>query len=271
VSCPDSARFDCDEDGDFSLDDVLCCAHRVLRRPPGTPGEPGEQRVAVRIEGMERDGATWRLTVRVENGDVVGAGKIVLGLPDASWQVLGVEAAAGAAQWLALHDVNGSELSLGVIDAGAGARTLGAGSGGLELQVRLELPPGVTPGAMPVLRSGEFATADGQAIAVDLGPAPPSGVPARLALAPGQPNPFSRSTSFAVDLDRASRVELTVHDLSGRRVATLHQGELPAGRRSFTWDGSDGRGTALRDGVYFVRLVSDGRVVGRKVALLRTP
>jgi flagellar hook assembly protein FlgD len=83
-------------------------------------------------------------------------------------------------------------------------------------------------------------------------------------LAPPRPNPFTLSTTFAISLPADADVDLTVHDLAGRRVTTLAHGRLGAGRREFTWDGA-----GARDGVYFVRLTVDGRVLSTRVALLK--
>jgi flagellar hook assembly protein FlgD len=44
-----------------------------------------------------------------------------------------------------------------------------------------------------------------------------------------------------------------VYDLAGHEVATLHRGALPAGLRSFVWDGHDQEGRSLPAGVYLVR------------------
>ncbi|TMA24093.1 MAG: T9SS type A sorting domain-containing protein [Deltaproteobacteria bacterium] len=85
-----------------------------------------------------------------------------------------------------------------------------------------------------------------------------------LELSPGVPNPFTTSTKFSVNLPRTAQVDLAVHDLAGRRIATMAHGVYGAGRRSFTWDGAN-----ARDGLYFVRLSVDGRVLSTRVALLR--
>jgi len=62
----------------------------------------------------------------------------------------------------------------------------------------------------------------------------PSAVPdlpvgARMSAAP---NPFNPRTVFSLSLPEATWGELAVFDLSGRRVATLHQGAFPGGDQS---------------------------------------
>jgi hypothetical protein len=96
------------------------------------------------------------------------------------------------------------------------------------------------------------------------GPPPSSGV-----VAAPRPNPVSGAVTLSLALDRVSEVEMTVHDLSGRRIATLHEGRLEAGPHAFTWSGQREGGEAVPNGVYFVRTRVDGRVLTRKLTLLR--
>jgi hypothetical protein len=89
------------------------------------------------------------------------------------------------------------------------------------------------------------------------------------ALAPNHPNPFNPSTSVRFALPTAGPVRLTVYDLSGRRVRTLVDGDLPAGEHVRRWDGRDQRGVAVASGMYVLRLEADGTVRTRKAALIK--
>jgi hypothetical protein len=88
-------------------------------------------------------------------------------------------------------------------------------------------------------------------------------------LAAPWPNPFNSSVALRYRLDRPGRAVLTVHDLLGRRVATLAQGAHGAGRHEARWDGRSGEGSPVASGSYIVRLATDrgGRAV--RVVLLR--
>lgn len=67
------------------------------------------------------------------------------------------------------------------------------------------------------------------------------------------PNPFTKSTAIALTMTHAvNHATISVLDVSGRVVRTLHQGPLAAGARHFTWDGSDARGRQVGSGIYFV-------------------
>jgi len=63
-------------------------------------------------------------------------------------------------------------------------------------------------------------------------------------------------------------VRLEVFDLLGRRVATLAQGNYPAGFHAVTWDMRDAGGSAVRPGVYAYRLVAGDFRARRKMSVL---
>ena len=85
-----------------------------------------------------------------------------------------------------------------------------------------------------------------------------------LALSDAYPNPSSGLINIQVDLAERTDCELAVYDLSGRRVATVHNGELAAGRHVLSWDGADSP-----SGVYIAHLRADGEILTRRLALVR--
>jgi hypothetical protein len=92
---------------------------------------------------------------------------------------------------------------------------------------------------------------------------------AAFRLAGGRPNPFRDRTSIAWEMPRAGRAELTVYDVTGRRVRTLVSGAVEAGAQSTPWDARDGSGRRVASGVYFVRLEGAGRATTRKLIVTR--
>lgn len=92
---------------------------------------------------------------------------------------------------------------------------------------------------------------------------------APLHLEANSPNPFRSSTRLGFATPRSGRFCLTVFDLMGRAVRTLTDGELPAGRHEFEWDGTDDGARPVADGVYFYRLQGAGVSEGRKMILIR--
>jgi hypothetical protein len=82
------------------------------------------------------------------------------------------------------------------------------------------------------------------------------------------PNPFTRSTTIRFTLERGGAVEVSVHDVSGRRVRRLAGGWMAAGVHALPWDGSDDAGRRADSGVYFYRVAGEGIAMARSVILL---
>lgn len=91
-------------------------------------------------------------------------------------------------------------------------------------------------------------------------------IPAQFALGRVQPNPSTGSIQLVYGLARPSSCRLSVIDLQGREVEVLEQGDLPAGWYTASWNGRTQGGRAPA-GVYFVRLLVDGRRFTRRFAL----
>ena len=78
------------------------------------------------------------------------------------------------------------------------------------------------------------------------------------------PNPFNQRCKLSYLLHSAVKVQITVYDLTGRKIAIIEDGWKSAGFHSFTFN-ADG----LSSGVYFTRLKSGDFMQTRKVLLLR--
>jgi len=85
-----------------------------------------------------------------------------------------------------------------------------------------------------------------------------------LALEPPAPNPARTAQRIVFALPRETVVRLELIDIAGRTVATLADGALGPGRHEAHADVS-----ALRPGLYFVRLRAEGASVVRRVAIAR--
>lgn len=82
-------------------------------------------------------------------------------------------------------------------------------------------------------------------------------------------HPVRHAAEFRLELPATAWVEITVHDVSGRRVATLVQGERTAGSHGLRWDGRSADGRAPAGGIYFVRIRTEGLQETRKIVLIR--
>lgn len=96
---------------------------------------------------------------------------------------------------------------------------------------------------------------------------PPAAEPREISLAIA-PNPSRGAAVLSFALPRAGTVRLRVYDLQGRVVATLQDGELPAGLHRAVWSSATS-GAPARSGVYFIRLQSGGRTLQRTLVVAR--
>jgi hypothetical protein len=83
------------------------------------------------------------------------------------------------------------------------------------------------------------------------------------------PNPARATTHLHLDLPRSAHVQVSVHDLLGRRVSTLGDGTLEAGPHDWDWRGTDDAGSRVPAGLYHVRAMVDGVASTRSVVWIR--
>jgi hypothetical protein len=83
------------------------------------------------------------------------------------------------------------------------------------------------------------------------------------------PNPFNPTTVFHFSLPATATVALELFDLSGRRVRSLVDGELPAGPHAIAWDGRDASRRQVASGTYLARLTVAGAATVKSVTLVR--
>jgi endonuclease/exonuclease/phosphatase family metal-dependent hydrolase len=89
--------------------------------------------------------------------------------------------------------------------------------------------------------------------------------PVSFTLNQNYPNPFNPSTVISYKLTQSSKVILEVFDVMGRKVATLVNGNEPAGLQTVTFDAS-----SLASGVYIYRLsTAKGEQLTRKMMLIK--
>jgi len=90
------------------------------------------------------------------------------------------------------------------------------------------------------------------------------GKPTVLALNQNYPNPFNPTTTIGFALPASGKVNMVVFDILGREVATLLNRELESGFHSVVFDAS-----SYAAGVYFYKLTFNGKVVTKKLTLLK--
>jgi hypothetical protein len=88
-------------------------------------------------------------------------------------------------------------------------------------------------------------------------------------LHPNVPNPFNPRTTLRFSLGSSGSADLSLYDLTGRRVTTLVSESVTEGLHQVVWDGTDRNGRPLSSGVFLAILRSQGQKAMRKVILLR--
>ncbi len=94
-------------------------------------------------------------------------------------------------------------------------------------------------------------------------------LPAAFALLGNHPNPFNPSTTISFTLPEPGTAELTIYDITGRKVRELVSERRSAGTHSVVWDGRDSLERAVSSGVYLSRMTANGRTATRKMLLVR--
>ena len=76
------------------------------------------------------------------------------------------------------------------------------------------------------------------------------------------PNPFDQGVFIEFILPKDGRVNLSLHDILGKEIVVLYDGQMNEGKERFYFDGKDSNGQSLPRGVYFVRLALNGQYLG---------
>ena len=83
------------------------------------------------------------------------------------------------------------------------------------------------------------------------------------------PNPFNPRTEIKFSLRQPGAAQLQVFDVRGRMIKNLIDQALPAGEHSVSWNGVDQNDRPVATGVYFYRLVADGRTLTKRMLLVK--
>ncbi len=83
------------------------------------------------------------------------------------------------------------------------------------------------------------------------------------------PNPFNPTTMISFTLPDKMTVNLSIYNLNGKLVKTLVNETLAEGIKRYPWNGRDSRGNPVSSGIYFYRLKAGGKVMTKKMVLLK--
>lgn len=89
-------------------------------------------------------------------------------------------------------------------------------------------------------------------------------LPSVLSLRQNFPNPFNPSTKITFSLPTYSEVSLKIYNILGQEIATLVEGQMPAGEYEYEWSS-----LTAASGIYFYRLRYQDQVLTKKMTLLK--
>ena len=88
--------------------------------------------------------------------------------------------------------------------------------------------------------------------------------PDQFSLSEAYPNPFNPVTMFNISIDVERSLEISVFNIAGQLVETIHTGYISAGFHQFEWEAKD-----LASGLYIIKANDGASVVSQKVMLLK--
>lgn len=83
------------------------------------------------------------------------------------------------------------------------------------------------------------------------------------------PNPFNPTTRITYQLNKATQVQLSVYDITGREVNRLIDQYQPIGEYNVEWNGNATSGQKMASGIYFAKLIADNKSNTRKMIMTK--
>ena len=161
------------------------------------------------------------------------------------------------------RDVDGGS---GFLSQGSLTVEFGLGAATMVDSLEIRWPTGVRQLLLSVAADQRFQIQQNSTAVEDPGE---SGLSLAFRMYANYPNPFNPATTIRFDLPSSGRVKLSIYALDGSRVATLVDGELPAGRHAAIWHGRDNRGARVASGLYFYRIQTPQIVETRRMMLVK--
>lgn len=106
-------------------------------------------------------------------------------------------------------------------------------------------------------------------IKVKLNPKDNSTTSAIVMMINNYPNPFNQSTTISYNVVKDAKAKLEIYNVKGQLVRALVNEEDKSGTHSVIWDGKDNDKRSVASGVYFSKLMVDGKTQIKKMLLLK--
>ena len=83
------------------------------------------------------------------------------------------------------------------------------------------------------------------------------------------PNPFNPKTNITFEINQSGRTKVDIFNIKGQLVKTLLDKHLYVGKHDMVWDGNDTDNRQVGSGVYFYRVVLNGKQQSKQMLLLK--
>ena len=83
------------------------------------------------------------------------------------------------------------------------------------------------------------------------------------------PNPFNPNTLLRYDLPQSGMVNITIHDMTGRKIKTLVNSAQSAGYKTIQWNGTNDNNKSVSAGLYLYTIQTGNFTQTKKMVLLK--
>jgi hypothetical protein len=115
-------------------------------------------------------------------------------------------------------------------------------------------------------QDGNALGAIGERITVSTPDVEQAGVPDRLRLS--LPNPLRAGSVISLALPEAGEIAASIYNVSGQKIRTLVEANLPAGDHEIVWNGRTDAGQHVTRGIYYLRVRTTQEEISRKITFV---
>jgi len=83
------------------------------------------------------------------------------------------------------------------------------------------------------------------------------------------PNPFPKSINIVWEQKNHTPISIKIYNLKGQLVTSLTHSSISSGEHQVVWNSDDDNGNIVGNGIYFIRLQNEGKIITRKVMHLK--
>ena len=94
-------------------------------------------------------------------------------------------------------------------------------------------------------------------------------LPRKFNLYPAYPNPFNPITRISYDLPEDAMINITIYDITGRKIKTLLNAQQSAGFKTLIWGATNDLGQPVSTGMYLYRMSAGDFHQVKKMVLLK--